>query len=70
MVTYFPLLSSPKCLSPSLHPLVQSVYGLIDEGQSQSPVHTPSQIARKGTKADVEKEVLLCVILDVGCSIR
>ncbi|XP_070297742.1 regulator of G-protein signaling 6-like, partial [Salvelinus sp. IW2-2015] len=37
----------------------KSVYGLIDEGQSQSPVHTPSQIARKGTKADVEKEVLL-----------
>uniref|UniRef100_A0A4W5RN24 Regulator of G protein signaling 6 n=1 Tax=Hucho hucho TaxID=62062 RepID=A0A4W5RN24_9TELE len=47
----------------------KSVYGLIDEGQSQSPVHTPSQIARKGTKEDVEKEVLLCVLLDVGCSI-
>uniref|UniRef100_A0AAZ3S0M4 Regulator of G protein signaling 6 n=1 Tax=Oncorhynchus tshawytscha TaxID=74940 RepID=A0AAZ3S0M4_ONCTS len=42
----------------------KSVYGLIDEGQSQSPVHTPSQIARKGTKADVEKEVLLFVFLD------
>uniref|UniRef100_A0A8K9UJJ5 Regulator of G protein signaling 6 n=1 Tax=Oncorhynchus mykiss TaxID=8022 RepID=A0A8K9UJJ5_ONCMY len=36
----------------------KSVYGLIDEGQSQSPVHTPSQIARKGTKADVEKEIV------------
>ncbi|CAB1342577.1 unnamed protein product, partial [Coregonus sp. 'balchen'] len=30
-------------------------YRLI-EGQSQSPVHTPSQIPRKGTKEDVEKE--------------
>ncbi|KAK6294907.1 hypothetical protein J4Q44_G00341330 [Coregonus suidteri] len=32
-------------------------YRLI-EGQSQSPVHTPSQIPRKGTKEDVEKEIV------------
>ncbi|XP_034018714.1 regulator of G-protein signaling 6-like [Thalassophryne amazonica] len=36
-----------------------SVYGLADEGlQSQSPVHTPSFHGRKGTKNDVEKEIL------------
>uniref|UniRef100_A0AAZ3QMR7 Regulator of G protein signaling 6 n=1 Tax=Oncorhynchus tshawytscha TaxID=74940 RepID=A0AAZ3QMR7_ONCTS len=36
----------------------KSVYGLIEEGQSQSPVHRPSQLARKGTKEDVEKEIV------------
>uniref|UniRef100_A0A8K9XXL6 Regulator of G protein signaling 6 n=1 Tax=Oncorhynchus mykiss TaxID=8022 RepID=A0A8K9XXL6_ONCMY len=36
----------------------KSVYGLIEEGQSQSPVHIPSQLARKGTKEDVEKEIV------------
>ncbi|CAB1339819.1 unnamed protein product [Coregonus sp. 'balchen'] len=36
----------------------KSVYGLIEEVQSQSPVHTPSQIARKGTKEDMEKEIV------------
>uniref|UniRef100_A0A8C7GEG6 Regulator of G protein signaling 6 n=1 Tax=Oncorhynchus kisutch TaxID=8019 RepID=A0A8C7GEG6_ONCKI len=68
-VNTLPFLSSPKCLSPSLHPPVQSVYGLIDEGQSQSPVHTPSQIARKGTKADVEKESSQCPSLTIVCCV-
>nr|XP_029500400.1 regulator of G-protein signaling 6-like [Oncorhynchus nerka] len=36
----------------------KSVYGLIEEGRSQSPVHRPSQLARKGTKEDVEKEIV------------
>uniref|UniRef100_A0AAZ3RID1 Regulator of G-protein signaling 6 n=1 Tax=Oncorhynchus tshawytscha TaxID=74940 RepID=A0AAZ3RID1_ONCTS len=47
----------------------KSVYGLIDEGQSQSPVHTPSQIARKGTKADVEKESSQCPSLTIVCCV-
>nr|XP_029500143.1 regulator of G-protein signaling 6-like [Oncorhynchus nerka] len=47
----------------------KSVYGLIDEGQSQSPVHTPSQIARKSTKADVEKESSQCPSLTIVCCV-
>ena len=32
--------------------------GVAEEAQSQSPIHTPSQPARKTTKEDVQKEVL------------
>lgn len=41
---------------PSL--LLQSVYGVPDDGQSQpSPLHISSQPIRKPTKEDVQKEV-------------
>ncbi|KAM9338875.1 regulator of G-protein signaling 6-like isoform 2-T2 [Symphorus nematophorus] len=41
------------------HRVKKSVYGLAEEGtQSQSPIHTPSHHCRKGTKEDVEKEIL------------
>ncbi|XP_074471148.1 regulator of G-protein signaling 6-like [Sebastes fasciatus] len=41
------------------HRVKKSVYGLVEEGtQSQSPIHTPSHHCRKGTKEDVEKEIL------------
>uniref|UniRef100_A0AAQ4PC32 Regulator of G protein signaling 6 n=1 Tax=Gasterosteus aculeatus aculeatus TaxID=481459 RepID=A0AAQ4PC32_GASAC len=40
------------------HRVKKSVYGLAEEAtQSQSPVHTPLQLCRKGTKEDVKKEV-------------
>ncbi|XP_028252929.1 regulator of G-protein signaling 6-like [Parambassis ranga] len=47
----------------------KSVYGLTEEGtQSQSPIHTPSHHCRKGTKEDVEKEILfLNTQLDRHC---
>lgn len=35
----------------------QSVYGVGDDTQTQSPVHTPSLQNNKGTREDVEKEV-------------
>uniref|UniRef100_A0AAQ4RKY4 Regulator of G protein signaling 6 n=1 Tax=Gasterosteus aculeatus aculeatus TaxID=481459 RepID=A0AAQ4RKY4_GASAC len=39
------------------HRVKKSVYGLAEEAtQSQSPVHTPLQLCRKGTKEDVKKE--------------
>eukprot|EP00064_Thunnus_orientalis_P005405 superscaffoldBa00000528_g5419 len=47
-----------------------SVYGLVEEGtQCQSPIHTPSHhCSRKGTKEDVEKEILfLNTQLDRHC---
>lgn len=38
--------------------LLQSVYGVPDDGQSQpSPIHISSQPTRKATKEDVQKEV-------------
>ncbi|XP_076612990.1 regulator of G-protein signaling 6 [Chaetodon auriga] len=41
------------------HRVKKSVYGVAEEGtQSQSPIHTPSHHCRKGTKEDVEKEIL------------
>ncbi|XP_051908508.1 regulator of G-protein signaling 6 isoform X1 [Hippocampus zosterae] len=41
------------------HRVKKSVYGLAEEGtQSRSPIHTPSHHSRKGTKEDVEKEIL------------
>uniref|UniRef100_A0A673CT91 Regulator of G protein signaling 6 n=1 Tax=Sphaeramia orbicularis TaxID=375764 RepID=A0A673CT91_9TELE len=44
------------------HRVKKSVYGLAEEGtQSQSPIHTPSHHSRKGTKEDVEKEVILLI---------
>jgi len=40
--------------------LLQSVYGVPDDGQSHpSPVHISSQPARKTTREDVQKEVSL-----------
>ncbi|XP_046877292.1 LOW QUALITY PROTEIN: regulator of G-protein signaling 6 [Hypomesus transpacificus] len=36
----------------------KSVYGQSEEALSHSPAHTPSQHPRKGTKDDVEKEIL------------
>ncbi|KAL0963087.1 hypothetical protein UPYG_G00349530 [Umbra pygmaea] len=45
----------------------KSVYGLIDEAQSHSPVHT-SSLARKGTKEAIEKEIVfLNTQLDRHC---
>ncbi|KAM5272954.1 regulator of G-protein signaling 6 isoform 10-T10 [Ctenodactylus gundi] len=35
----------------------KSVYGVTDESQSQSPVHTPSQPIRKTTKEDIRKQI-------------
>uniref|UniRef100_A0A665U5Z9 Regulator of G protein signaling 6 n=1 Tax=Echeneis naucrates TaxID=173247 RepID=A0A665U5Z9_ECHNA len=51
------------------HRVKKSVYGVVEEGtQSQSPIHTPSQQYRKGTKEDVEKEILfLNTQLDRHC---
>ncbi|XP_028295988.1 regulator of G-protein signaling 6-like [Gouania willdenowi] len=51
------------------HRVKKSVYGLVEEGtQSQSPTHTPSHLCRKGTKEDVEKEILfLNTQLDRHC---
>uniref|UniRef100_A0A8D3DEC7 Regulator of G protein signaling 6 n=1 Tax=Scophthalmus maximus TaxID=52904 RepID=A0A8D3DEC7_SCOMX len=51
------------------HRVKKSVYGLAEEGsQCQSPVHTPSHLCRKGTKEDVEKEILfLNTQLDRHC---
>ncbi|CAG09218.1 unnamed protein product, partial [Tetraodon nigroviridis] len=51
------------------HRVKKSVYGVAEEGpQSQSPVHTPSHHCRKGTKEDVEKEILfLNTQLDRHC---
>ncbi|XP_075893950.1 regulator of G-protein signaling 6-like [Nelusetta ayraudi] len=51
------------------HKIKKSVYGLAEEGtQSQSPIHTPSHHCRKGTKEDVEKEILfLTAQLDRHC---
>ncbi|KAM7395150.1 hypothetical protein PAMA_006753 [Pampus argenteus] len=51
------------------HRVKKSVYGLAEEGtQSQSPKHTPSHHCRKGTKEDVEKEILfLNTQLDRHC---
>lgn len=43
--------------SPSLVSVLQSVYGVVDDTQTQSPVHTPSQQSSKDTREDVEKEV-------------
>ncbi|KAJ8290430.1 hypothetical protein GJAV_G00012770 [Gymnothorax javanicus] len=46
----------------------KSVYGVPEEAQSQSPVHTPSQPARKTTKEDVQKEIsFLNTQLDRHC---
>ncbi|XP_062407401.1 regulator of G-protein signaling 6-like [Sardina pilchardus] len=36
----------------------KSVYGLTEDSQSQSPIHTPSLQGRKDTKDDVKKEIL------------
>uniref|UniRef100_A0A6Q2XJ99 Regulator of G protein signaling 6 n=1 Tax=Esox lucius TaxID=8010 RepID=A0A6Q2XJ99_ESOLU len=45
----------------------KSVYGLIEEAQSHSPVHT-SSLARKGTKEAIEKEIVfLNTQLDRHC---
>uniref|UniRef100_G3NZ41 Regulator of G protein signaling 6 n=1 Tax=Gasterosteus aculeatus aculeatus TaxID=481459 RepID=G3NZ41_GASAC len=51
------------------HRVKKSVYGLAEEAtQSQSPVHTPLQLCRKGTKEDVKKEILfLNTQLDRHC---
>ncbi|XP_040920186.1 regulator of G-protein signaling 6-like [Toxotes jaculatrix] len=51
------------------HRVKKSVYGLVEEGtQSQSPMHTPAHQCRKGTKEDVEKEILfLNTQLDRHC---
>uniref|UniRef100_A0A3Q2YNC3 Regulator of G protein signaling 6 n=1 Tax=Hippocampus comes TaxID=109280 RepID=A0A3Q2YNC3_HIPCM len=51
------------------HRVKKSVYGLAEEGtQSRSPIHTPSHHSRKGTKEDVEKEILfLNAQLDRHC---
>ncbi|XP_034756411.1 regulator of G-protein signaling 6 isoform X1 [Etheostoma cragini] len=51
------------------HRVKKSVYGLVEEGtKSRSPVHTPSHLCRKGTKEDVEKEILfLNTQLDRHC---
>nr|XP_020484083.1 regulator of G-protein signaling 6-like [Labrus bergylta]XP_020484089.1 regulator of G-protein signaling 6-like [Labrus bergylta] len=51
------------------HRVKKSVYGVTEEGtQSQSPIHTPSHHCRKGTKEDVEKEIVfLNTQLDRHC---
>ncbi|KAM9704271.1 regulator of G-protein signaling 6-like isoform 1-T2 [Menidia menidia] len=51
------------------HRVKKSVYGLAEEGtQSKSPVHTPVLLGRKGTKEDVEKEIVfLNTQLDRHC---
>uniref|UniRef100_A0A8C1NYH9 Regulator of G protein signaling 6 n=1 Tax=Cyprinus carpio TaxID=7962 RepID=A0A8C1NYH9_CYPCA len=46
----------------------KSVYGVVDDTQTQSPVHTPSLQNNKGTREDVEKEILfLNTQLDRHC---
>uniref|UniRef100_A0A8C1YYT5 Regulator of G protein signaling 6 n=1 Tax=Cyprinus carpio TaxID=7962 RepID=A0A8C1YYT5_CYPCA len=46
----------------------KSVYGVVDDTQTQSPVHTPSQQSGKDTREDVEKEILfLNTQLDRHC---
>uniref|UniRef100_A0A672SDI7 Regulator of G-protein signaling 6-like n=1 Tax=Sinocyclocheilus grahami TaxID=75366 RepID=A0A672SDI7_SINGR len=46
----------------------KSVYGVVDDTQTQSPVHTPSQQSSKDTREDVEKEILfLNTQLDRHC---
>nr|XP_033808513.1 regulator of G-protein signaling 6 isoform X4 [Geotrypetes seraphini] len=35
----------------------KSVYGVIEDSQSQSPIHMPSQVLRKTTKDDVRKQI-------------
>uniref|UniRef100_A0A8C1E3B7 Regulator of G protein signaling 6 n=1 Tax=Cyprinus carpio carpio TaxID=630221 RepID=A0A8C1E3B7_CYPCA len=46
----------------------KSVYGVGDDTQTQSPVHTPSLQNNKGTREDVEKEILfLNTQLDRHC---
>uniref|UniRef100_A0A8C9RUN9 Regulator of G protein signaling 6 n=1 Tax=Scleropages formosus TaxID=113540 RepID=A0A8C9RUN9_SCLFO len=46
----------------------KSVYGVTDEAQTHSPVHTPSQPIRKATKEDVQKEIsFLNTQLDRHC---
>uniref|UniRef100_A0A1A8E2G2 Regulator of G-protein signalling 6 n=1 Tax=Nothobranchius kadleci TaxID=1051664 RepID=A0A1A8E2G2_NOTKA len=51
------------------HRVKKSVYGVVEDGvQSQSPIHTTSHHCRKGTKEDVEKEILfLSTQLDRHC---
>ncbi|KAM3861192.1 regulator of G-protein signaling 6-like [Diretmus argenteus] len=51
------------------HRVKKSVYGVAEEAtQCQSPVHTPSHHCRKGTKEDVEKEIVfLNTQLDRHC---
>ncbi|XP_057198164.1 regulator of G-protein signaling 6-like [Triplophysa rosa] len=46
----------------------KSVYGVVDDTHTQSPVHTPSQQINKDTREDVEKEILfLNTQLDRHC---
>ncbi|XP_051951746.1 regulator of G-protein signaling 6-like isoform X2 [Xyrauchen texanus] len=46
----------------------KSVYGVVDDTQTQSPVHTPLQQSNKDTKEGVEKEILfLNTQLDRHC---
>uniref|UniRef100_A0A8C1INE0 Regulator of G protein signaling 6 n=1 Tax=Cyprinus carpio TaxID=7962 RepID=A0A8C1INE0_CYPCA len=46
----------------------KSVYGVVDDTQTRSPVHTPSQQSGKDTREDVEKEILfLNTQLDRHC---
>uniref|UniRef100_A0A671MYS7 Regulator of G-protein signaling 6-like n=1 Tax=Sinocyclocheilus anshuiensis TaxID=1608454 RepID=A0A671MYS7_9TELE len=46
----------------------KSVYGVVDDTQTQSPVHTPSQQSSKDTREDVEREILfLNTQLDRHC---
>uniref|UniRef100_A0A8C4TJM9 Regulator of G protein signaling 6 n=1 Tax=Erpetoichthys calabaricus TaxID=27687 RepID=A0A8C4TJM9_ERPCA len=46
----------------------KSVYGVTDESQSHSPVHTPAQPIRKTTKEDVRKQItFLNIQLDRHC---
>uniref|UniRef100_A0A3Q2G9J1 Regulator of G protein signaling 6 n=1 Tax=Cyprinodon variegatus TaxID=28743 RepID=A0A3Q2G9J1_CYPVA len=51
------------------HRVKKSVYGVVEEGtQSQSPIHSSFHHCRKGTKEDVEKEILfLNTQLDRHC---
>ncbi|PWA27576.1 hypothetical protein CCH79_00000524 [Gambusia affinis] len=51
------------------HRVKKSVYSVVEEGrQSQSPIHTSLHHCRKGTKDDVEKEILfLNTQLDRHC---
>uniref|UniRef100_A0A673NA75 Regulator of G-protein signaling 6-like n=1 Tax=Sinocyclocheilus rhinocerous TaxID=307959 RepID=A0A673NA75_9TELE len=46
----------------------KSVYGVVDDTQTQSPVHTPSQQSSKDTREDVGREILfLNTQLDRHC---
>ncbi|KAJ8269894.1 hypothetical protein GJAV_G00107980 [Gymnothorax javanicus] len=50
------------------HKVKRSVYGVIEEGQESSPVHTISLPPRRATKEDVQKEIsFLNVQLDRHC---